>query len=246
LKIERQVERMLAAGDSCGFVYCQWVIIDERDLVLDRSPDWQVEGRVFDALLRMNFTGNASVPLFRMHCLLEAGGYNPELAKHEAGGCEDWEVVLRVAAHYDVAVVPELLMGYRRREGSMSQACETMKRSHAAVIERLFSLRPDLTAEQVRQSNAHFAMHLAAVSLSAGHVREAVRWTLRAGVVLPLRLVPYVAKMVFVPHRTAPMVMRPGDPLDLSRIPPARVPYDQILAASSPRRLRTRAAGGTR
>ena len=76
--------------------------------MLDRSPRWMFEGHNFESLLQINFTGNASVPLFRRHCVEEAGGYNEQLAATGAGGCEDWELVLRVAEHYKAAVVPEI------------------------------------------------------------------------------------------------------------------------------------------
>ena len=57
------------------------------------------------------------------------------LGAAQAGGCEDWEVALRVAAKHRVAVVPEVLLGYRRRPGNMSSACDTMWRSHQLVME---------------------------------------------------------------------------------------------------------------
>jgi glycosyltransferase involved in cell wall biosynthesis len=79
-KIDRQIRRMLAAGHETGFVYSWWVWIDAGGTVLDRSPRWKFEGHTFETLLQINFTGSASVPLFRKHCIEEAGGYNEQLA----------------------------------------------------------------------------------------------------------------------------------------------------------------------
>ena len=87
-KIDRQMQRMLAAGNETGFVYPRWVWIDASGSVLDRSPRWMFEGHTFESLFQINFTGNASVPLFRRHCVEEAGGYNKRLAATGAGGCE--------------------------------------------------------------------------------------------------------------------------------------------------------------
>jgi hypothetical protein len=75
-------------------------------------------------------------------------------------------------------------------------------------------------------------MHLAALSLSAGNAREAMRWVGRAGVWLPLILAPFVVRVTLsrrIPART--FVMRPGEPLDLARLPRAKVPYHSILTA---------------
>ena len=143
-KIDRQIQRMLSAGDETGFVYSWWVWIDSGGTVLDRSPRWMFEGHTFESLLQINFTGNASVPLFRRHCLEEAGGYNEQLAATGAGGCEDWELVLRVAERYKAAVVPEILLGYRRRPGSMSTACDTMWRSQQRVVQAMRELQDQI------------------------------------------------------------------------------------------------------
>ena len=133
-KIQSQMRAMLSAGDDCGFVYTWWAWIDEAGIVLDRSPRWKIEGHKLEVLILINFTGNASVPLFRKHCLVEAGGYNEKLAAAKSGGCEDWEVVLRVAAKYRIAVVQDVMLGYRRRPGSMSSAYDTMWRSQQMVM----------------------------------------------------------------------------------------------------------------
>ena len=133
-KIDCQVRRILESGERTGFVYSWWVWIDRDGALLDRSPRWMMEGSAFELLLQMNFTGNASVPLFRRCCIEEAGGYNENLAAADAGGCEDWELALRVAERYDVAVVPEILLGYRRHRGSMSTTCDRMWRSQQLVV----------------------------------------------------------------------------------------------------------------
>ena len=44
MKLERQVGRMMEAGDNTGLVYCWWVWIDAQGAVLDCSPRWRIEG----------------------------------------------------------------------------------------------------------------------------------------------------------------------------------------------------------
>src|SRR6201996_9541224 len=64
-KIARQLDQLQLSGERTGLVYSWWVWIDPNGLILDRSPAWTFEGNVFEQLLQINFTGNASVPLFR-------------------------------------------------------------------------------------------------------------------------------------------------------------------------------------
>jgi glycosyltransferase involved in cell wall biosynthesis len=227
-KIARQMSRLRMAGETAGFVYSWWVWIDGDGAVLDRSPRWRIEGMALEKLICINFCGNASVPLFRRHCLEEVGGYNEKLAAAKAGGCEDWEVVLRIAERYRIAVVPEVLLGYRQRPGTMSAACETMWRSQQMVIQGIRLLRPELKPALFRASANQFAMYLAALCFRLGDSRQALRWGFRAGIRLPLAVSPYLLKLLLFRRRNKdPLVMRPGAKLVSSRIPEPGLPYDQ-------------------
>src|SRR5258706_648191 len=121
-KIERQVGRMTEAGDNTGLVYCWWVWIDVRGAVLDCSPRWRIEGNAAETLLQVNYTGNASVPLYRRRDLERAGGFDVTLRDRGAEGCEDWDVALKIAERSRVAVVPAVLVGDpKRREANSAR-----------------------------------------------------------------------------------------------------------------------------
>jgi glycosyltransferase involved in cell wall biosynthesis len=228
-KIERQVERMLEAGPRTGFVYSWWVWVDREGTVLDRSPHWTVAGEAFELLLQMNFTGNASVPLFRKDCIEEAGGYNEGLAAKQAGGCEDWELALRVAERHEVAVVPEILVGYRRSKGSMSTACDTMWRSQQMVMQSMQTLRPNMNPRLITRQNHQFAMYLAGLSFWSGNLVAAFRWGFRSGWALPLLITPYVIRLFLGRGRNrSEQIMMPGVALDLRSIPAPLLPYDRV------------------
>jgi glycosyltransferase involved in cell wall biosynthesis len=231
-KIERQMARMSADGDECGFVYTWWATIDPAGKVLDRSPRWTVAGERFDTLLLINFTGNASAPLFRKRCLVEAGGYNPKLAAAKSGGCEDYEVALRVAARYRIGVVSEILMGYRRSPGSMSSNCDMMWRSRQMVIDGLAAYGVVIRPRVLQDSDRQFCMYLAALSFWSGKVKQAIRWGLRSGVRRPLLFAPYLLKMTLMPRpkEQHPLVMRPGKSVDTSSIPEPLLPFNRILS----------------
>jgi glycosyltransferase involved in cell wall biosynthesis len=231
-KIERQVRRLLEAGDATGFVYCWWAWIDGCSAILDRSPRWMVEGEAFEALVQINFTGNASVPLFRKRCVVEAGGYDPTLAAAGAGGCEDWELVLRIASRYHVAVVPEILLGYRRLPGSMSTACNTMWRSKELVIQQMQQLRPDIGSRVWKVSNRQFALYLAGLSFWSGRMFEAFRWAFRSGWSLSLAVAPHVLRMLLSRVRSKQVMetMLPNENIHPEDIPGPLLPYDSIYS----------------
>ena len=237
-KIARQIRCMLHAGEETGLVYAWWVWIDAQGKVLDRSPRWTIQGNALEKLIFINFTGNASVPLFRRSCLEEIGGYNETLAAAHAGGCEDWEVALRVAAKYRVAMVPDVLLGYRRRSGSMSSASDTMWRSQQQVMAGMRELRPDLSPALFQASKNQFSMYLAGSSYWSGDRRAAWKWALRAGLRLPVLVSPYVAKMLLWPRRGArnPQIMKPGARLDTARIPEPLLPWDHVGDVFAPLR----------
>ena len=231
-KIARQMACMLATGDDCGFVYSWWALIDQVGNIVDRSPRWTVAGHRFETLLLINFTGNASIPLFRKHCLVEAGGYNSALAAAQSGGCEDLEVVLRVAVRYSIGVVPEILMGYRRSPDSMSTDCDRMWRSRQMVLAQIREVRSNLDPAVLRASDRQFCMYLAALSYWSGKRREAIRWGVRCGLKLPFLFGPILLKLFLLPQSRPqmPQVMRPCQPIDTSLIPDPRLPFDRILS----------------
>jgi glycosyltransferase involved in cell wall biosynthesis len=232
-KLARQVQRMQECGESVGFVYSWWVWIDEQDRILDASPKWRIEGRALEKLLQVNFTGNASVPLYRRRTLTQAGGYNAQFRQEGAQGCEDWDLALRVAEKAEVACVPSILVGYRRRGTSMSAACHSMWRSRELVMKSLEERQPHLDESLYRQSADQIALHLAGVSFWSGSYAQAVWWTLR-GWRSSLRpdvfrhLLLVLARSALRPYATKPATISVGQRFDESAIPDPLLPYDQI------------------
>jgi glycosyltransferase involved in cell wall biosynthesis len=231
-KIARQVTRMLEAGDEAGIVYCWWMLTDWTGAPLDSSPPWQIEGRAFEALLQVNFIGNASVPLFRRRCLVDIGGYDVSLRARDAQGCEDWDAALRVAERWRVAVVPAVLVAYRRQETGMSARTDRMWRSYELVVARIRTRRPDLESGVLRRSRAQFALYLAGVAFwSRDHVR-ALAWGIRALTSsTTLRALPYIARTLAqrsFGNERAQRTVAPGVRFGTWSLAPTLVPYDRI------------------
>jgi glycosyltransferase involved in cell wall biosynthesis len=230
-KIEVQVRRMLSGGEKTGVVYGWWVWVDTDGMVLDRSPSWRIEGRVFESLLQINFIGSASVPLFRKHCIEQAGGYKEHMAVQHAGGCEDLELLLRIASRYEIGLVPRILLGYRRRPGSMSTACRTMWRSHTEVLRAVRQMRPSVDPRILRRAKNQFALYLAGLAFWSGNMPQAARWGLRSGYRLLFLVAPHVLRMFLNTsrHSTPKQKMQPGVYLDMEEIPEPFLPYDEVM-----------------
>ena len=234
-KIERQVRRLEASGPGTGMVYCWWAWIDASGTVLDRSPRWMVEGRVSSKLVEVNFAGSTSVPLYRRSCIEALHGYSGAFKDEGCPGCEDWDLALRVAEQYAVAVVPAVLVGYRRRPNSMSAQYHTMWRSHGRAVTEISDRQPAVEPYVFRRSSEQFALYLAGVALWSGNLLQAFRWGLHVrSLRLALAVFPHVVRMLL---RRATRALRPSPALSLehewcneSDFPEPLIPYDRIYA----------------
>ena len=232
-KLERQIQRLEDTGSETGLVYCGWIWLDAEGRYLDRSPTWQVEGRALEKLTEINFVGNASIPLFRRSCYERHGGYDSRLRDLAAQGCEDWDLLLRIAEHHPVASVPEILVGYRRLPTSMSSSCRAMWRSGCRTIAELAARQPTLPPAVLRRSHSQLALHLAGISFWSGRRWEACLWALRAKAPgLLLAIAPYVLRLLLDSGRSAITLPVAHGAADLSRTDCKRpwIPYDQIYA----------------
>ena len=192
-KIMRQVAAMREGGPKVGLVYTWWLGTDKDGEFVDAGAQWDVEGRVLSALLYCNFIGNASVPLFRREALDRVGDYNAQLRVQNAQGCEDWDITLRVAEHYEVRCVPAYLSCYRDVSGSMAKNCESMAKSHELITRAMHSRHPDIPAEVLLWSRSLFLIWLTGLSYHGGRYRDSLRWGL-----LLLRTDPAAASSLWV------------------------------------------------
>ena len=150
-KIARQVAVLAEGGPAMGFVYTYYRRIDAHDNVLSMptvASDY--EGYVFLRHLLFNFVGNGSSLLMRRQAFEAAGGYEPDLQRQGAQGCEDYLLQLLIARSWTVGVVREYLTGYRSTPGAMSSERDRMNRSLLLMLEhvrrRVPEVPPDVLA----------------------------------------------------------------------------------------------------
>ncbi|BCL37653.1 glycosyltransferase family 2 protein [Nostoc sp. MS1] len=185
-KIEKQVQCLENADSSVGFVYAWTALIDEDDNIIGKYNSWyyshihSVEGDVYKHLLYTNFIGNASVPLIRRVCFDQVGGFNSELKKQNAQGCEDWDIYLRIAEYYQFSVVREFLVGYRQVSGSMSRSYISMAKSYDLMMLDFRRKHPEMPTYIFNWSASYFRYYLALQSLKCDDYRQTLIWLYKA------------------------------------------------------------------
>ncbi|NJP08247.1 MAG: glycosyltransferase family 2 protein [Leptolyngbyaceae cyanobacterium RU_5_1] len=178
--LEKQVNCALEGGSLVGVVYSWSVCIDETDALLGGIRAFSIEGNVFLTLLCHNFLGNASASLIRRSCLEQIGTYNTKLRLQNAQGCEDWDLYLRIAEHYQFRVVPEFLIGYRKLTNSMSRDYTAMANSYCLVLQAVQQQRPEIPNVLFQLSIGNFFMYLAYECDRVGDRTHTLLWIRRA------------------------------------------------------------------
>jgi len=176
-KIAQQVACLEQAAPEAGLVYTWWTIIDETGRVSVPSIRPSEEGWVYTSLIRQNFLGNASVPLFRRRCLQDVGAYDTAMHRNGGQGCEDWDLALRIAEKYPVCLLKECLTYYRKVEASMSTQTQAMVSSQAMMLQKAQTRNPDLSDDLIRTSQAGFERYIARTSFIDGNHRDAFMWS---------------------------------------------------------------------
>ena len=184
--LPRKIEAQLNAVGDGAWVYTNRFNFGARGPVPEVQSDitLMTDGDVFvPLLLRGNFITVSSV-MMRTRLVLEVGGFC-----HQNGGCEDWDLWLRVAVrHHEVRYVAEPLVGYRFTTTSMSANHRAMAPARRAVVASAletergrslpWSLRRKIWAETYRTNGWDAARSGARWDALAHYARAAAAWPL--------------------------------------------------------------------
>lgn len=184
--LEKQIACFLRSDPKVGVVYAWSNYIDEDGLPLPGCRAFAIQGNVFLTLVCHDFLGNASASVIRRCCLEQVGLYSTELRAQGAQGCEDLDLYLRLAEHYQFQVVPEFLIGYRKLSSSMSCNYTSMANSYCQVLAWVHQRHPDLPERLLRLSKGNFFMYLAFESDRVGDIAQSQHWLREALAVDPL------------------------------------------------------------
>ena len=164
-KIAQQMASMRAGGSQTGFVYAFCRRIDRESRVLHSASSEVFEGAVYLRLLLRNFVGSGSTPLIRRTALTAIGGYDPDLRRQGAEGCEDYLMQLLIARSWKVGCVPAYLIGYRWSDQTMSRNLARMLRSHLAAIAYVRRQFPETPGRVLAASEARVRAYFAVQQL---------------------------------------------------------------------------------
>ncbi|MGJ5628760.1 glycosyltransferase family 2 protein [Nostoc sp. CALU 1950] len=178
--LKKQVQCLLNSDNNVGLVYSWSVHINEQGLPTGCIRASHIEGNVYKTLICHNFLANASATLIRRSCFDKVGGYNCKLKEQNAQGCEDWELYLRMAEHYQFKVVPEFLIGYRQLANSMSKDFSQMAKSHCLMLQEVKQKHPEIPAFLYRLSSSSFDVYLAHQSNQYHQYENTIFWLIQA------------------------------------------------------------------
>ncbi len=174
-KIDRQMRVFQSGSPRIGLVYTQSVRIFEDGRPPVYSGGNEADGEVFFALLHGNFLQNASTPLIRRACFDKAGVFSLEFRKQRAQGCEDWDMYLRIAEHYEFGLVREHLTGYWQSAESMSTNWDVMHRSYRLLMDGARTRHPDIPGYVFRWSRSNYFVYLANLASRGGDLASSMR-----------------------------------------------------------------------
>jgi glycosyltransferase involved in cell wall biosynthesis len=150
-KLESQL-KSIRDSDDAAVAYSWTDYIDENGTIVKSGRRATNVGDVYSKLLIYNFLENGSNPLIRRAALTNVGGFDESL-----NAAQDWDMWLRLAAHYNFVVVPEVQILYRLSLNSMSTNVKRLEAASLAVIERAFF---DPKAASVQHLKKHSLAHL--------------------------------------------------------------------------------------
>ena len=194
-KLERQLAVMRARGPDLGYVYSLYRRIDLEDRVLYSGDDTGIEGHVYLRHLLFNFVGNGSSLLIRRAAFEGVGGYEPDLQRQDAQGCEDYLLQLLIARTWRVGAVREYLTGYRLTPSAMSSDRARMTRSHLVMLQHVARRFPETPEKALATAQAAIRARYAVDLLRRADLTRAVAELRRA-----LRLSPACAQSVASAH----------------------------------------------
>ncbi len=158
----KKMETLFAAYPEAGAAFCRYAYIDERDEFLQHpTAEANEDGLLKDWLLRIAQRQRIQYCAItvRRDVYEKLGGF------YGVRYGEDWEMWVRLAAHYPVVYTPEVLAEYRRHEASISgQAFLSAQnlRDVQWVIQTIQAYLPAAKRKIIKEEALRYYAHYAA------------------------------------------------------------------------------------
>ncbi len=140
----------LFAAAQVGVVYSDYECMDGDGHALSKAPTLMHRGRVSAALLIDNFI-SFQTAVVRRECLERHGAFDESVRMGD-----DYDLWLRLSAHYEFDFVPEATVRYRIWAGQMSKNYRRRYESGMRTMQRFLERNPGVvSAAQIRTAWAH-------------------------------------------------------------------------------------------
>lgn len=148
-KLEKQVAIFEQTPDL-GFVHCSFMKFNDQGQHLGERNTSRFQGRVYPRMLH-EWSVLMATPcmLMRKDVLEEVGGYDEHMT-----WAEDLDLWRRIARHYPIDLVPEVLVKVRVHDASASQQRAKAVPHFRRYLDKAFAQDPSLGADFVRHSYA--------------------------------------------------------------------------------------------
>jgi glycosyltransferase involved in cell wall biosynthesis len=161
-KLKIQVD-YLASHSEVDIVYGDNQLIDESGVVTSKQNMRRHSGLIYPFMLKDNCVSMNTV-MARMKCFKEQGGFDPEFKV-----ADDYELWLRMSAHYRFAYLPQFFAQYRVMDEQISSNKERRYSSNERALQKFFQLNPQLvSARKKRMYMAHFYCRWARLRMAKG------------------------------------------------------------------------------
>jgi peptidoglycan/xylan/chitin deacetylase (PgdA/CDA1 family)/GT2 family glycosyltransferase len=133
---DRLLPNAIADGLAAFGTHPEAALVAGRHVVFEPTgvrlaPPVEFGHDAYAALLRRNIVGMHAAVMYQRVAFQTLGGFDPSL-----GGCEDYDVLLRVARRFPVAAHDSVVAEYRWHRGSLSQDPARMRRAALSVLAR--------------------------------------------------------------------------------------------------------------
>lgn len=134
------------ASPASGLFYSRIDYVTQAGERLSSPRIRCIRGNGYMELLGGDFIAN-SATVVKKECFDRVGGFDPGLH-----GCEDWDLWIRIARHYPIWCLPEVLVAYEYLSaGSFSARMDLVLRGIDEVIAKSFQADPGLSPARRKQ-----------------------------------------------------------------------------------------------
>ncbi len=186
-KIAEQIAALHDDGiETCVAAFSLYRLINANDEVLDSSYCWGGRDFSLSQHLVLRPVGNGSSLIVRRDVALEVGGYDVDYVRLGAGGCEDLDFELKVAALHPIRCVPRHHVGYRVYPGNMSSERVRMARAMEMTIAKNLDRNPGVSAYCRRMAWTSAYRYSTGRLMRLGYAKDFLHFMMRFMVVNPV------------------------------------------------------------